>query len=171
MNKFGKVLSVVGGTFIVLSMLIMVANILSRAIIGVTVPGTYEMAGLCAVLFVSVSIPVCTLAGSHIAVEFIADKLPRVFRIVLDYLARILDCLVGIIFAYAGYKFTVNAITSGQSSDTLSIPEWPFRTVWLICSVLIAFFAIYTICRLPAKYKKQGYENTEENGLNGGGTI
>ena len=71
-----------------------------------------------------------------------------------EYLAKVLDLLLGLTFAFAGYKFTLFAFTTGQSTITLGIPEWPFHAIWIICAVLIAVFSFVSMLQIPVKYQQ-----------------
>ena len=148
-----KILSTIGGLFIVMAIVIVVGNILKRSIFGVPLQGSYEMTALCAVLFVSVSISMCTLAENHIQVDFLVRRLPRVPKMTLEIIAKIFDCIFGVILTYAAYIMAMKMIDYGQSTETLSIPEGPFRLLWTVCAALIIVFSIINIFRIPAKYK------------------
>ena len=165
MNLIKRVLSVIGGVFVIAALVLIVGNVIIRSIFGVPIQGSYEMVALCAVLFVSVSIPMCTLAENHIEVEFLIAKLPLFPKMVLEIIARVLDCIFGLILMYAGYVLSLKMIKAGDSTDTLSIPEGPFRMIWVVCAALIAIISIALILRIPAKYRN--VERMGENEPNG----
>ena len=149
-----------------LSMVIIIANVIMRGLFDSPIKGAYELISLCAVLFVSVSIPVCTLSTSHITVEFVTQKLPKTPKMIAEVFARIVDAVVGLIFTYSGWRLAKRMIEAGESTSSGGIPIGPFRIVWVVCAALIVIFAIYSIFQISGKYKAIGTEKAEEE--NGG---
>lgn len=145
-----------------LSMLLIIANVITRGFFDAPIKGAYELISLCAVLFVSVSIPVCTLSTSHITVEFVTQKLPKIPKMITEVFARIIDAVVGLLFTYSGWRLAKRMIEAGESTSSGGVPIGPFRIVWVICAALIAIFAIYSIFQIPGKYKTAEAEKSKE---------
>lgn len=162
MKKVSNFLYIVGGIFVVLSMVIIIANVIMRGLFNSPIRGAYELISLCAVLFVSVSIPVCTLSTNHITVEFITQKLRRTPKMIAEIFARIIEAAVGLIFTYSGWRLAKRMIEAGESTSSGGIPIGPFRVVWVVCAALMAVFAIYTIFQIPRKYNAMQMGKPEE---------
>ena len=160
-KRFSNVLYLIGGIFIIGMMLLIVVNVILRAITGSPISGTYELASLCAVLFVGVSIPVCTLADSHIKVDIISQKFKNMPKLVIDIITRVLDCLAGVILTYTAFRLAMRMVQTGESTSTLDVPIWPFRFIWMICAALIVVASVYRIV-LAIKNRKDFFETPDE---------
>ena len=148
MKKLSNLLDVIGGVFVVIAVAVVFGNVVMRVFTGHSFNGSYELTGLCATMFVALSIPVATYEGSHIFVELLTSHLHGVARKVTKYIARFFDLLFSIIYAYAGWKIAVQKFATLEASDTLRIPVWPFRFLWVICCVLMIVFSIYRISQI-----------------------
>ena len=155
MKKVNNSLQIVGGFFILLAVAIVFGNIVCRSLFGIQLQGSYEMTGLCAVLFVSVSIPACTLSKKHIRVELVIRLLGKAPRFGAEVVACAIDAIVGVVLTYGGYRLALNMLNVGESTATLSLPEGPFRMIWAIGAALIVVFSIINIIREIRAYHRE----------------
>ena len=156
MEKFSKFLEVIGGIFVVAAVALVAGNVVVRLITGHSFNGSYELTGLFATMFVAVSIPVATLRGTHIFVELLTSHLHGAARMITEYIARFFDLVLAVLYSYTGFDLAMQKFAASESTDTLSVPIWPFRFLWVICSILMILFTIYNIVRIPKRLQSEG---------------
>ena len=153
MEKFSKVLEVIGGIFVMAAVILVAGNVAVRVITGHSFNGSYELTGLFATMFVAVSIPVATLRGTHIFVELLTTHLRGAARMATEYIARVFDLVLAVLYSYTGYNLAVQKFSAGEATDTLGVPIWPFRFLWVLCSVLMIIYTVYNIVMIPKRRK------------------
>lgn len=155
-KKIYKIMETIGAVFIVAAMLVIVANVLSRWVLGHPMRGVYEMTGLCAALFSAMAIPMATLTEGHIAVELVTSRLPVKLRIVLDYIARVCEMAVAGVLSYCCFKMAITMMGTNETTDTMNIPIWPVRFIWAFCLFLMVIYSIMNIAKVKKKYANGG---------------
>ncbi len=120
-----KFLNIFAAVAVTLMMLLTCADVLLR-FFRYPVPGTYEIVGFLGAIMVSFSLALTSLEKSHIAVEFIVEKLPEKFQKIID---QINSLICTILFGLICWYSIINALDyheSGQVSETLQMPIYPF---------------------------------------------
>ena len=123
--NISKYLNFFAAVSVTLMMLLTCADVVLR-FFRCPIPGTYEIAGFLGAIMVSFSLAVTTLERSHIAVEFLVDKLPKKLQKIVD---QINSLICTILFAAVSWYSVINGldfIESGQVSETLQMPVYPF---------------------------------------------
>lgn len=152
----------IAGIALVAAAIIVVVNIVVGKLTGTPLRGTYEMVGLCCSIMASMAIPMATLMNGHVAVDIFVQSLGKKAQMRLEYFAKLMDAAIGVSLAYAALRFALKMLSVRETTDTLSIPVWPFRFVWTLCGVLIVAFSIYNICMIPKKYQGRILSQAEE---------
>ncbi len=119
-------------------MLLVVGNVLLRAVFKRPILGTYEMVGYLTALGISFSLAHCALQKGHIALDFITEKFPEVMRTVNQ--AIIHSIALGFWGLSALYisKYAKNMMASDVVSPTAQIPVYPF--------VMLVGFGLLCLC-------------------------
>jgi len=116
-------------------MVLVVANILMRSLFNQPILGTYELVGFLTALGIGFALANCALLNGHIAVDFVVDRFPAKFQL----LVGILVDLIGLIFwGYAAWhvgQYAKILATNGVVSATAQIPLYPI--VYLIALSLV----------------------------------
>ena len=86
--------------------------------------------------------------------DIIIRMLPPKAQIAFDYIAKLIEMLVGCALAYAGYLLATKMLAGHESTEALGIPIWPFRFIWVLGGVLIAAFSIWNMFGIPAKHRE-----------------
>jgi len=130
----------IAGAFIFLVMLLVVSNVLLRAIFGNPIKGTYEVVGLLTAVAVGLGLSYCAYQNGHIAVSFIMDRLPKKVQ-------GTIDCVTDFIaFGFWGVavwyliKYADTMRHNGLVTATSEIPIYPFVYV-----IAVGFFALCLI--------------------------
>lgn len=143
----------IAGIALIIASIVVVMNILLGKLTGVPFTGTYEIIGLCCSVMASMAIPMATLTGNHVAMDIVVRMMGRKGQIVFDYISNVIQALVGLVLAYASYRFSMKMYTAHETTDLLSIPIWPFRFVWMLGCLLIFTFSVYNMLCIPRKYQ------------------
>ncbi len=117
-------LAAVAGAALALIMLLTVADVVLR-IFGRPIVGTYELVGVGGAVAIGLSLPLTSWVRGHIYVDSFVEKLPRVPRIVLGMVTRLM--VLGL-FAVIGWNLLRYALTlraAGEVTPTLRVPFYP----------------------------------------------
>jgi len=132
-------------------MLLVCADVLLRFFRS-PIPGAHDMVGFLATLAVSLSLAYTTVTKSHIAVDFLLERLPRRTRLYIDGVNTLAALIMFSIVTRqsASYGFYLKA--TGETSQTLQIPVYPLALgISTGCAFLclILFFQLYlTLVRI-----------------------
>ena len=92
----------------------------------------------------------------HMRMTFIADKLPKEQRKILEIVIELLIIAFAVIVLIYG-GFTIMGLTMTQKTASLGVMMGVIYAVVPICGILIAIYGVMNVIDLCA-----GYENTEE---------
>lgn len=92
----------------------------------------------------------------HMRMTFIADKLPKEQRKILEIIIELLIIAFAVIVLIYG-GFTIMGLTMTQKTASLGVMMGVIYAVVPICGILIAIYGVLNVIDLFA-----GYENTEE---------
>ena len=92
----------------------------------------------------------------HMRMTFIADKLPKEQRKILEIIIELLIIAFAVIVLIYG-GFTIMGLTMTQKTASLGVMMGVVYAVVPICGILIAIYGVLNVIDLCA-----GYENTEE---------
>lgn len=136
-GKTSQVLNNIAGWGIVLTMVLIVVNIILRALFSLPIKGIYEIAGYITALVVAFTLAQCALDGAHIAVEIFIDKLNPKAQLVIN---TVFGSIIIAFLFLVGIQVFSNGITvmkSGEVSPTAQVSFYPF-----IFMVSIGFFVL-----------------------------
>ena len=92
----------------------------------------------------------------HMRMTFVADKLPKEQRKILEIIIELLIIAFAVIVLIYG-GFTIMGLTMTQKTASLGVMMGVIYAVVPICGILIAIYGVLNVIDLCA-----GYENTEE---------
>ena len=92
----------------------------------------------------------------HMRMTFVADKLPKEQRKILEIVIELLIIAFAVIVLIYG-GFTIMGLTMTQKTASLGVMMGVIYAVVPICGILIAIYGVLNVIDLCA-----GYENTEE---------
>jgi TRAP-type C4-dicarboxylate transport system permease small subunit len=120
----GKVLNVIGGSALTFMMFLTVADVIMRAF-GRPILGTYEIVGLSLALVIGFGIPKVSMDRGHVYMEFVVDRLPNNWKVMMHTFTRVLCIILFIIIGYNLFSVGNEFHTSGEVSPTLKLPFFP----------------------------------------------
>jgi TRAP-type C4-dicarboxylate transport system permease small subunit len=135
--KVSRWLDLIAGLILSATAVLVVANILGRALLQRSILGTYEMVGFLTAAVVGLALARCAVENCHIAVGFIMERFP-------ERLQRIVDIAVGLpvffFLCFTTYNLVVYGArisATGEVAPTTQLIFYPFIYV-----VAIGFFVL-----------------------------
>lgn len=136
LDHVSETLGKIGGLAILLMVILVTFNVISRKIFNWSMPGFYEMLGLIGAVFYSFGIVYGATKGQHIVMDLVVNRLPEGFRKVFEIITRfIILCFCGLL-AYAGTEVTLGMLD--ERTEDINIPVAPFRFIVVIVFILLA---------------------------------
>jgi TRAP-type C4-dicarboxylate transport system permease small subunit len=122
-------------------MALVCVNVLLR-LFGWPILGTYEVVSFLVAITVAFALPYCSLQKGHIAVELIVSRLPLRIQAVIDLIVGVLSLGLFALFSWQVGAFAAKIHQTGEITDTLKLPFFPFIFgvafgCLLVCPVLI----------------------------------
>ena len=133
--RLSKVMNYVGGTVLVLMMLLTVSDVVLR-IFWKPILGTYEMVALAGALVIGFAIPKTTLDDAHVYVDFVvtggSPLIRKIFRITTKFLGFVLFFLLAVnLILKGGELYRAYEVTL-----TIHIPLFPIAYAMGFCAVV-----------------------------------
>ncbi len=135
MLKLSRAMNLVGGTVLVLMMLLTVSDVVLR-IFWKPILGTYELVSLAGALVIGFALPKTSLDDAHVYVDFVvtgsSPKVRKIFRVITKFLGFVL-------FALLAINLTLKAgelYRAGEGTLTIHVPLFPVAYALGLCSVV-----------------------------------
>ena len=146
----------VSAAFVLLLMILVVADITGRYLFNRPVPMAYEFGSFMLVFIVFLALASTQRAGAHIRVEFVTLRLPPRARACLDILAYGVGILVYATILWRGFGW---AWTSWQVGDyvagLINIPRYPSQFVVPLGAAVLCLQFVADVARRLQDLKKQ----------------
>lgn len=118
--------NLLSAVFVLLLMILVVADIFGRYLFNSPVPMTYEVGSFMMVFIVFLGLAYTQRMGAHIRVEFLTLRLSQRLRVRLDLVASILGLLLYATITYQGYYWSLTSYQVGDYvAGLINIPRWP----------------------------------------------
>jgi len=124
-EKVCKQLDKAAGFCIAAVMVLVVANILLRAIFSRPILGTYELVGLLTALGIGLALAHCAWQNGHIAVGFVMDRLPLRLQAAFDLLTTLATLGFWGLTAWQLCRYAASMAANGVVSATARVPVYP----------------------------------------------
>lgn len=119
------VLAVLAGVFLVATMLLACANMILRAA-AEPIPGTVELVGFFGAVLTAFSLGFTQRKRGHIHVGLLAELLPKPLQRITDALHYLVSSVFFALAAEETVHWGLDLIHTGELSQTLRIPYYPF---------------------------------------------
>lgn len=121
-----RVLDKIAGLCMVAVMLLVVANVLLRAIFNRPILGTYEYVIFLTAVMIGLALAYCAVQNGHIAVSFLFDRLPLKIQASVEMGMNILSTLFWGLCVWQVGNYANSMAINGVVSPTTQIPIYPF---------------------------------------------
>lgn len=149
-----RILDKIAGLCMGAIMLLIISNILLRALFNHPILGTYEYAGFLTAAAIGLALAYCAIQNGHIAVSFVVDRFPPGIQAAVDIFSHMAALCFWGLAAWHTLKYGTNMASTGLVSPTTQTPVYPF--------VYIVSFGIFILClvelvRLIESIKKAAF--------------
>jgi TRAP-type C4-dicarboxylate transport system permease small subunit len=159
MKYVNRIVGKIGGAIIALIMLLTVAQVLSRALLGVSIESSIELIGLLLALSVFLGFSPCEEINAHIKVDLLTRRLPGKTSIPLERIMYIIALLVTCTMTY---RVGVEAFISWQTLESLpgtriQFPVYPAKAIGFLGFLLFAVQLFVTLLgkMSPMRHRKK----------------
>ncbi|MBP1707572.1 MAG: transporter small permease subunit [Chloroflexi bacterium] len=148
MDQFDKVLrwtisrlTAIGFTALIVMMLVMVINIITRPL-GHAIIGTYEAVQLLIVIMVAFSLGYAAIEKVHVNMDMVIVRLSRSARRILLIITTFLTLGIWALITWFGFAFASDQTLIREHTTIMEWPIYPLRFVFalgaaIVCLVLI----------------------------------
>lgn len=165
-NAIDKLIQTSRWIAMVMSMFMMVFIFISVVARGFNFPilGDVELVQLSLVVMIMFGLSYAESENAHINIGLVVDRLPLRVQAALDILGNILVVVVSWVFAWVFYHSAMKEMTEQViKSDLLSIPEFPFKFIIAIGTLLWGLVSLFKIISAVLKLITGNVEKTETN--------
>jgi len=154
--------AVVGGTVLVALMLMVVASVAGRALIGVglgPVPGDFELVEVGVGIAVFFFLPWCYLSGGHATVDLLYLHTPRWAQRSIDTLSDVLMLLVWLVLTWKLGEGTLEKREYLETTFILQMPVWWAYAFCLVGALIGCLaYAAKTLTQLGLASPPKGFQ-------------
>jgi TRAP-type C4-dicarboxylate transport system permease small subunit len=153
-----KAFAFAGGAVLVAMLLMSVASITGRAVLGRPIQGDFELVQLGCAVSIAAFLPWCQLARANIIVDFFTTWLPRRARAALDALGA---ALLAVVMALVAWRAGLGAQAVWASGETAMISRYP---QWIGYAAIVPSLALTSVVALYTAWESlKGSEQFTEN--------
>jgi TRAP-type C4-dicarboxylate transport system permease small subunit len=116
-------------------------------------PGALEIISFAQVVAIAPSITMGLFLGTHLRIDFIADKLPKPLRTTLDIITTWFCIVLFTLMFWQGIKYAHSLYVSGEIGSTSKLPFYPFVYVFSISCVPVALYYVDQFIKLTRSKK------------------
>jgi TRAP-type C4-dicarboxylate transport system permease small subunit len=152
-EKLAVALAAAGVGSLMLTILVVIADISTRKSLGYSIKGTIDLTQLAQMACVFLALPYVFLKESHISVDFVTDRLPARWRALARAAAELVT--LGLMLAITWYSFAQAAIQidQGDRSVTLGIPILAY---WVPALTGLTLSCVAVTLVLLGRFRKTG---------------
>jgi len=147
LSWISKILNVIGGSALTFMMFLTVADVGLRAL-GHPILGTYEIVGLALALVIGFGIPRVSMDRGHVFMEFVVEKLPKNWKMIMNTFTRVLCIILFILIGYNLFSVGNEFHMSGEVSPTLKLPFFPVAYGVGVCCFIEVLVFVNDIIRI-----------------------
>jgi|WetSurMetagenome_2_1015567.scaffolds.fasta_scaffold186962_2 TRAP-type transport system small permease protein len=151
-----RLLLIVCSVFLLATMMIVVINVVGRALFQAPLWGAVEMIGILGVIIIPTALCFTELAKGHITVDIAVSRMSGKVKKGFSIAAYILGVTCIVLLLIGAFKqVTYIAVTPGSNTPDLGFPILPLKIIWFVECILfggcLAWNFVQNIVRRPAR--------------------
>lgn len=146
-QRFSAPLGALGAIATVVMMVATTVDVLSRNLIGPSVPGLMELSATLLVATVFLGLAYAGAANAHVSVDLITSRLPLGVARRLAGLMWLIGAAMTVWFVWATAKRAISSLSMGET--TVGIIDWP---LWPARWIVVIGFAAFVLIALVNAY-------------------
>lgn len=161
-DRITQVMHTISALALVVMMLMVVADVVLRAVFNTPVKGAYDVVSISLLVMTMFGIAPVVARRAEILIDLIDAFLPPAGLRALSFLSAVIGVALFAFFGWAMIQPAMDAWAWGERSLELGIPKWP---LWVVAFTgLVGIFWAYLL-QLRAALKTPPEHPTEEGGL------
>ena len=133
-TRFNYIIALIGALVVFATMFIMAADVSAR-FLKLPLPGAVELTEIALGIMVFLGWGYTQEQKAHVTIDVVYKKLPSTFRRFLDIINPIIGLVFMGIIAWISIDFILYSKASGEYTENLMIPVWPFKITILIGAI------------------------------------
>lgn len=133
-----RILDKIAGLCMVAVMVLVVSNVLLRALFNRPILGTVDYVVFLTAVMIGLSLAYCAVQNGHIAVSFVVDRLPLKMQAVVDIVTSILSLSFWGLCVWQIGSYAQRTAEAGVVSPTTQTPLYPF--------IYLVAFGLMVLC-------------------------
>jgi TRAP-type C4-dicarboxylate transport system permease small subunit len=125
------ILAVIAAYMVFFAMFIMTADVAAR-FIQIALPGAVELVELSLAAMIFLGWSYTQQKGGHIAIDLVYRRLPKRLRQLLTLIHPVFGLILMAIICRQGYTFAMYSRSSGEITENLNLPLWPFKLLIVV---------------------------------------
>jgi TRAP-type C4-dicarboxylate transport system permease small subunit len=127
-------------------MLVVAADVFMRYVFKSPIIGIWDLCALAFSIIVWGPMAAAALKGSHVAIEFLKDRLPRLPRLGLELIIALVS---SVILGIVSWRLVVHAMILGASQTQTAALRIPYEPFAYFAAFACAFMALAFLARVP----------------------
>lgn len=107
------------------TMLIIVANVISRRLLGVPIPGTVELVEMSGAILLAMAVAYTAKVKGHIMVDVLVERFPPRIQGIVDFVVSSIALYFTFVLARETFAFGAKMMAKGYSTGYLRLPIAP----------------------------------------------
>lgn len=136
-----RVFAALGGVVLLAMMLMTVASVLRRTLLGAPIPGDFELVELGSAVAIFCFLPWCQVSGGNVLVDFFTAKSDPRRNHWLEAAGDLLYLLIAALLAWRLFHGGAEMRAYGEQTMVLRIPLW-----WTFPVILPAMLLLVLVC-------------------------
>lgn len=144
-ERLSRIMDIMAATAVLLTMLVIVANIIMRSIFHNPMTGIMDYVMILTAVTIALALASCAVQNGHIAVDLIIDKFPVKVRNIIDTLTSLTSLVFWTLAAVFMLDYANNMAVTGTLFPTTQLP---FAPVLVVIAAGIFALAVVILYRL-----------------------
>ncbi len=150
----GRIMDRIAGLCLVAIMILVVTNVLFRALFKRPVLGTYDYVTLSTAVMISLALAYCAVQNGHIAVGFVVDRLPKRRQAAVDTAVNLAAVAFWGLCSWQMAAYAGSMASRGVVAATSQIPLYPF--IYLVAFGLAALCLVLLVRAVESAMRAAG---------------
>ncbi len=158
-QRIEDALNMFAACFIFFLMFLAAAQVLSRKLLNIPIPGYIDYAEQSIAIFAFLGIAYCQRLGGHVRMELVLDKLKRGRALwIAEAITTLAALLIIVLLARYSFDHFLRAWNNGDSTIDINLPVWPSK---LLVSFALGILAIRLLIQFAGFVRLILYPNAE----------
>ena len=147
---FTECMSKIGSWFLVLIMLITVADVIGRKFFNMPVKGSLELISMSLVIFVFLNLPYNEAKGGNVTIDTLYIKFGKKTKKIIDIIMYVPYAGISVLFSWQLLRLAKEEAASGNTAVISGIPTAPFMYIAAAGFVVLALTVLARLITMIA---------------------